>query len=154
MDMANALFKLGQKDKAFSLLESVVKNNHENLGVINMVEAVFESANMGAEGRELIKKSTTEVVNINNQGVMLANEGRFEDGIKLMRQAVQTLPNNDLMIANLCGMMIGLMTRSGKDDRLIFEARELLDRVRNINPNNKKYSAYMSLLNKLATTPA
>lgn len=151
MDMANTLFKLGQKDKACGLLESVVKNNHENVGIINMVEAAFENAGMGEEGDELIKKSSQEVVNINNQGVILANEGKFEEGIKLMKQALQNLPNNDLMIANLCGMMIGLMSRDGKDDRLIFETREHLERVRKINPANKKYNTYMNILNKLAS---
>jgi tetratricopeptide (TPR) repeat protein len=154
MDMANALFKLGKKDKACSLLESVVKNNHENAGLIKMVAAAFEDAGMGEEGGELIKKSSQEVVNINNQGVLLANEGKFEEGIKLLRQALQNLPNNDLMITNLCGMMIGLMSKNGKDDSLIFEARELLERVRKINPANKKYSPYMNILNRLAPPQA
>lgn len=153
MDMANVLFKLGQKDKACSLLENVVKNNHENAGILKMVEAAFEDAGMGEEGSERIRKSSQEVVNINNQGVVLANEGKFEEGIRLMRQALQNLPNNDLMIMNLCGMMIGLMSRQGKDDGLIVEARELLDRVRRINPANKKYNTYLNILNKLASSP-
>lgn len=153
MDMANALFKLGQKDKACGLLASVVKNNHENAGIIKMVEAAFENAGMGEEGGELIRKSSQEVVNINNQGVTLANEGKFEEGIRLMRQALQNLPDSDLMITNLCGMMIGLMSRQGKDDALIAEARELLERVRRINPANRKYNTYMNILNKLASPP-
>lgn len=154
MDMANALFKLGQKDKACGLLANVVKNNHENAGIIKMVEAAFENAGMGEEGGELIRKSSQEVVSINNQGVTLANEGKFEEGIRLMRQALQNLPDSDLMITNLCGMMIGLMSRQGKDDALIAEARELLERVRRINPANRKYSTYMNILNKLASPPA
>lgn len=151
MDMANALFSLGQKDKACALVESMVKNNHENAGIIKMAEAVFDKAGMGAEGSERIKKSTQEVININNQGVVLANEGKYEDGIKLLRQALQVLPNSDLMITNLCGMMIGLMSKNGKDDRLIVEARELLDRASKINPSNKKYNTYMNILNKLSS---
>lgn len=151
MDMANTLFSLGQKDKACALVESMVKNNHENAGIIKMAEAVFDKAGMGAEGGERIKKSTQEVININNQGVILANEGKYEEGIKLIRQALQALPNSDLMITNLCGMMIGLMSKNGKDDRLIFEARELLDRVSKLNPSNKKYNTYMNILNKLSS---
>lgn len=154
MDMAHALLKLGQKDKACSLLEGVVKNNHENASIINMVEAVFEDMGLSGEGSELIKRSAQEVIGINNQGVLLANEGKFEEGIKLLREAIKTLPDNDLMIANLCGMMIGQMSKNGKDDRLIFEAREHLDRVRKINPANKKYGTYMNILNKLAGVSA
>lgn len=154
MDMAAALFKIGDKAKACELLESVVKNNHENAGIIGMVGAVFDKAGLAEEGGELIKKSTAEVVGINNQGVLLANEGRFEEGIDLMRKALQALPNNDLMIANLCGMLIGMMSRDGKDDHLLLEAREHLDRVRQLNPNNKKYNTYMNMLSKLSSLPA
>lgn len=154
VDMANVLFSLGHKDKACGLIENMVKNNHENAGIIKMAEAVFEKAGMSEEGGERIKKSTAEVVSINNQGVVLANEGKFEEGIKLMRQALETLPNNDLMLTNLCGMMIGLMGKSGKDDRMIFEARDLLERAGKINPSNKKYNTYMNIINKLASPPA
>lgn len=149
MDMAKVLFQLGEKDKACSLLESVVKNNHENLGIINQVEAVFEKAELGLEGNSLIKKSTQEVIDINNQGVLLAKEGKFEEGIKLLREALQTLPNNGPIITNLCGMLIGLMKKNGKDDRLIYEAREHLEHVRKINPTDKKYHEYINALSQL-----
>ncbi|MFA6970673.1 MAG: response regulator [Gallionella sp.] len=153
MDMADALLKLGQKDKACGLLATVVKNNHENAGIISMVEAVFDKAGLSEEGGELIKTSSAEVVSINNQGVLLANQGKFEEGVKLMKQALLTLPDSDLMITNLCGMMLGLMSKNGKDERMISEVRQHLDRVSKINPGNKKYNNYMNILNKLANSP-
>lgn len=152
MDMANTLFKLGQKDKACALLESVVKNNHENENIIKMVEAAFESAGMKSEGGKLIEKSSQAVLDINNQGVILANEGKYEEGIKLMRQALETLPDSDLMLTNLCGMILGLMSQKGKDDKLVAEAGELLERVQKINPANSKYGTYMGILSKLTAS--
>jgi len=154
MDMADVLLKLGQKDKALGLLESVVKNNHGSADIISMVEAVFETAGIGDEGDKLIKKSAQEVLDINRQGVILANEGKFQEGIDLLNTALKALPNNDLMLMNLCGMMIGLMSKNGKDDRMLFEARELIDRAKKINPVNKKYSAYVNSLNKLTSSSA
>lgn len=154
MEMANMLFELGHKDKACGLLANVVKNNHENTDILDMVETAFENAGLGEEGGELIKKSSQEVVDINNQGVVLANEGKFEEGIKLMKKALLTVPDNDLMITNLCGMMIGLMSRNGKDDRMIFEVREHLDHVRKLNPSNKKYNTLTNALSKLASPAA
>lgn len=151
VDMAKAMFKLGEKDKASGLLESVVRNNHDNKGIISQIEAVFESEGMGSEGDALIQKSTHEIIRINDQGVLLATEGKFEEGIKLLRKAVQTLPGNVLIITNLCGMLIGAMTKNGKDDRLVYEARELLDRVRKIDPTNKKFNTYTKLLGQLTS---
>lgn len=154
MEMANVLFELGHKDKACGLLANVVKNNHENTDILDMVETAFENAGIGEEGSELIKKSSQEVVDINNQGVVFANEGKFEEGIKLMKKVLLTVPDNDLMITNLCGMMIGLMSRNGKDDRMIFEVREHLDHVRKLNPSNKKYNTLTNALSKLASPAA
>ena len=102
----------------------------------------------------MIEKSTKEIIQINDQGVLLANEGKFEEGIKLLRKAVQNLPGNILVITNLCGMLIGQMTQSGKDDRMIYEARELLDRVRKIDPANKKLTSYTKLLSQIASGTA
>jgi tetratricopeptide (TPR) repeat protein len=150
LDMAKALFKSGQTEKAFKLLESVIKNNHDNAGIIKMVEAVFDDAGQLTEGKALIQKASQAVIEINNQGVLLAHDGKFEDGIKLIQRALETLPNNDLMIMNLCGMLIGLMSKNGATNILIGEARELLERVQKINPSNKKYNTYMTMVNNLA----
>jgi hypothetical protein len=120
--------------------------------VLQRIEAAFEDAGMAEEGLALIQKSSREVVDINNQGVALANDGKFDDGIRLIRKALQSMPNNDLMMTNLCGMMIGVMHRTGKDDRMLFEAGELLERVSRINPANKKYHQYVTLIGKMSST--
>lgn len=149
MDMAKSLFAMGEKDKACSMLQSVVKNNHENAELISQVEAVFESEQLGEEGANLIKESKKEVIDINNQGVMFARDGKFDEGVKLLRKAVQNLPNSEVIIMNLCGMLIGLMKKEGKDDRTVYEANSLLDRVRDLNPTNKKYHEYLNALNQI-----
>jgi tetratricopeptide (TPR) repeat protein len=152
MDMAKSLFQMGEKDKACGLLQSVVKNNHENAEIISLVSAVFQGEQLGEEGENLIKESKQEVININNQGVVLAREGKFEEAVKLLRTAVQTLPNSEVMIMNLCGMLIGLMKKQGKDDRLMYETKNLLARVREFNPANKKYFEYLNVLNQIKAT--
>ena len=151
MDMAKSLFQLGEKDKACGLLQSVVKNNHENADIISQVEAVFQSEQLGDEGENLIQESKQEVININNQGVILAKEGKFEEAVRLLRTAVQNLPNSEVMLMNLCGMLIGLMKKSGKDDSHVYEAKSLLDRVWEMNPSHKKYNEYANALNQIKT---
>lgn len=151
MDMAKSLFQLGEKEKACDLLQTVVKNNHENTEIIGQVKAVFQSEQLGEEGEGLIEESKQEVININNQGVMLARESKFEEAVELLRKAVQSLPNSEVMLMNLCGMLIGLMKKTGKDDSLVHEAKNLLDRARELNPtnNNKKHNEYSSALNQV-----
>ena len=149
MGMAKALLQLGEKKKAYSLFEDVIKNNHENTSIVNQVEAVFEDEGLGTEGGDLIKKYIKEVIEINDKGVLLAREEKLNEGIKLLRKALSRLPSNTLFMTNLCGMLIGWMYENGRDDRLIYEARGLLERVRKMDPANKKYREYINALNQM-----
>lgn len=149
LDMAKALFAAGKKDKASGLLRDVIKNNHENAAISSQIEAVFQSENMLDEGQAMINAARQEVVNINNRGVLLAKSGEFQEGVKLLRTAVADLPHSEVIIMNLCGLLLGLIAKEGKTDALLHEAKDLLERARVINPQSKKYHAYAGALNKL-----
>lgn len=146
MEMAKSLLTMGKKDKACDLMRDLVKNNHENVEISRQIEAVFENAQLGAEGLALIKESRQEVVNINNQGVLLAKKGDYLEGAKLLRTALENLPNSEVVITNLCALLIGLMSKEGKSDALVQEVKTLLDRGRALNPANKKYHLYATAL--------
>ena len=149
MEVAKSLFKLGKKEKACGLLRELAKNNHENAEISLGVESVFQSENMAEEGQALINKSRQEVVDINNQGVLLAKKGDFLAGVKLLREAAKTLANNEVILVNLCGLLIGLINKEGKNAALAAEAKGLLERVRELNPANKKCQAYSLALTRI-----
>lgn len=152
LEMANALFKLGDKEAASQLLGEVVKNNHDRPGVAAKVQTLFEAAEMGDEGRELIAKSKEDVVNINNQGVLLAREEKIDDAIALLRQAAIDMPNSETVLMNLCGTLIAKMQKDGRDGDLLLEVQEMLFRVNTINPDNKKQHEYAAAI--AALTPS
>lgn len=149
MEVAKSLFKLGKKDKACGLLQNIVKENHENAELSRQVEAVFEGEQLGEEGQFLIRACRQEVININNQGITLAKQGDFQQAVKLLRTALLQLPHNEVICINLCGLLIGLMQKEGKTEALVLEARDLLHRVRELNPGNKKYTACALALARL-----
>jgi tetratricopeptide (TPR) repeat protein len=148
IDVARSLFKLGKKDKACGLLQEVVKNNHENVEVSGSIEQLFEEHDLVAEGQALIAASRGEVVAINNQGVTLAKSGDLLGGANLLRSAADKLPHNEVILVNLCGLLIGLLSREGKNHQIAGEVRELLDRVRQLNPSNKHAHTYTAALNR------
>jgi len=149
VDLARAQLKLGHKEKACQLLGQVVKNDHENAQLSSEIASIFDEEHLAGEGQALIKASRDEVININNQGVVLAKRGEFEQGALLLREAVKKLPSSEVMLVNLCGLLIAQMTKSGYSDALAHEARELLDRVRTLNPGNKKFYSYSLVLARL-----
>jgi tetratricopeptide (TPR) repeat protein len=149
VEVAKSQLKLGQKDKACSLLGRVIKNNHENAALVRQIEVVFASENLVQEGQALVNASRQEVIDINNRGVMLAKQGDFAQGVKLLRSAVQQLPGSEAVIINLAALLIGQMSKEGYKDALAAQALALLERVHELNPANKKYYAYTQVLNRL-----
>ncbi len=149
MDMAKTLFAAGKKDKACNVLRDLIKNNHENAAISSQIEAVFKSEDLLGEGQALMHEARQEVININNRGVLLAKNGEFEEGVKLLRTAVKDMPNSEVVIMNLCGLLLGLMRKEGKSDSLLHEAKDLLERARQLNPGSKKYQAYVSAITRM-----
>lgn len=147
--VAQALFKTGNKDRACVLLQEVVRNNHENLDVTQDVETLFKDHDLLTEGQALIAQSCGEVIAINNQGVTLAKGGDLHGGAELLRNASAKLPNNEVILINLCGLLITQLSKEGKSRQLANEARELLERVRQINTGNKNYHVYTAALNRI-----
>ncbi|OQW90134.1 MAG: hypothetical protein BWK72_02655 [Rhodoferax ferrireducens] len=152
LELAKSQLKMGHKDKACQLLGQVVKNDHENAQLSSEIEAIFDAENLAGEGQALIKAARQEVIDINNQGVLLAQQGQFEQGAKLLREAVKKLPSSEVMLVNLCGLLIAQMTKSGYKEALASEARELLERVHTLNPGNKKFYSYSLVLARLQRT--
>lgn len=149
MEMAQSLFALGKKDKAADVLRDVVKNNHESAEISSQVQALFEKEQMAEEGAALVQQSRQEIISINNKGVMLAKEGKFDEGSKLLHQALETMPNNEVIILNLCSLLLGQMRQEGKSAAKIAEVKNLLERVHDLNPANKKFHDYSLVLNRV-----
>lgn len=147
--VARGLFALGYKDRACLVLQDVVRNNHENQEVAESVELLFNDLDMHSEGQALIAQCCGEVVAINNQGVTLAKGGDLQGGADLLRSASTKLPNNEVILINLCGLLIAMLSKEGKNLRLASEARDVLDRVRQINLRNKNYHIYTAALNRI-----
>lgn len=140
------MLALGHKEKACTLVGNLVKANHENTQLSAQVQHLFEQANLGEEGKALIAASREEAVAINNQGVMLGRQGQFAEGARLLRIALQNLPHSEVMMMNLCGLLIGQIRAEGRTDALVAEVMGLVERVRDVNPDNAKLRQYVQLI--------
>ncbi len=146
MEVAQSMLALGRKEQACALMRNLVKSHHEDAQLSGQVQELFEQAQMGEEGRTLIAESREEAISINNQGVLLGRQGQFAEGARLLRIALQNLPHSEVMMMNLCGLLIGQMRAEGRSDALLAEIMGLLERVNEINPDNAKYRQYVALL--------
>lgn len=150
IEAAGFLFKAGDKKAAESMLQTVVRNNHDNDTLIDQVKEIFNHAGMTTDkAQSIIDSSRSEVVDINNKGVSLAKEGSLEEAIQWLRNAKAMLPNNKQILLNFTHAAILTMQKSGKSDNLMSEARDCLKRVELLDPLEQRRAQYQGTLDAI-----
>lgn len=150
-DLAKTCFAIGKKDQGEELIKYVVRNHHEDQSVLTQAQALFNELGMADEGSALIDSTRKEVIDINNKGVQLAKEGKLEESIEFFAKAATGMPENLVINLNAAQSLIMQMQKGGKNDRYLYQTRQYLDRVRQINPTNEKYQKLLGLYKKIVS---
>ena len=129
LEAAQLFLATGNKEAAESLTKTIVQNNHENVELLEQVNELYNQAGFQDTGEALVNKSKQEVIELNNQGVLLAKDGKLGEAIRLLSDARTLLPNNKRIMINLVNMCVLSMRQNGRSDYLMQLARECLERV-------------------------
>ncbi|WP_295995319.1 tetratricopeptide repeat-containing response regulator [Rugamonas sp.] len=150
LEMATLLFAVGVKEAPVELLCYVARNNHDNMPLLDDVQAVFDHARMGEEGQALIKASRKEAADMMNKGVLLWKTGKVGDAVQWMRVARAALPNNLRILFNSAQIIISQLQQTGYDLALTSEATEVLMHVDRIAPGQLRFAQLMEQLAELS----
>ncbi|RJR16115.1 MAG: response regulator [Nitrospiraceae bacterium] len=152
LDLARVCFDLGEKDKGMEFVQNVVKNNHDNDKVLGMVQEVFRDARLEEEGADIVAAAKKEVIQMNNQGVGLIEEGKLKEAIEYFEKAAKGLPENKIINANAAQAFIMYMQKTGANDRYLYLASQFLDRIKNIDPSYDKYQKLLNMYERVAVS--
>jgi len=130
LEMSQAYIVNGDKEKGTELIKDLVRNHHENDELLNKVQRTFSEIGMEDEGKQIIFDSREKVVQLNNQGVQLVQEGLLEDAIALFQEALDDMPDNKTINSNTAMVLIRYMEQHGKDDQYLTLAQKCLDMVK------------------------
>lgn len=151
MDLAKTCFALGKKEQGENLVKYVVRNHHEDESVLKQAQALFTELGMGDEGKALIASTRQEVIDVNNQGVQLAKEGKLEESIEFFAKAASGMPDNQTINLNAAQSLIMHMQKNGKNDKYLYQTRQYLDRIRLMDPTNEKYQKLLAIYKKIVS---
>ena len=153
MEAASLMLATGRRETAVELLQSVVRNNHDNRELLNQVQQVFVAANMAEEGAALVEASRQEAIELMNRGVLLAREGRIDEAVESMYQARAALPANVRVLFNFAYILITRMQQGNAPDTLRADARNALLQANRLAPGDKRFNQLMDALAKLQASP-
>ena len=151
VEAAQLLLQNGDKEIAENLLQTVVKNNHDNDGLIAQIkDMVTQTGGAMEDAQAFIDTARKEAIETNNRGVILAKEGKLDEAIQWLRDAKTALPNNKQILLNFANAAILTMQKSGRNDNMMSETRECLKKVGGLDPQEKRRIQLQELLGPLS----
>ena len=153
LEMARSYGELGDRDKAQSMLRQAVQNNHSDQELLQKVEGLIGELALDVDPKSFVSNIRREIVKLNNKGVELAKAGQFREAVALFSEAVAAMPSNKVVNLNAARVMIMNMRETGMAGDQQRKVRELLDRVRLMDPQSPALRRVQSMYQDLMKSP-
>lgn len=150
MDLANACLVNGADEEGRQILTELVKNNHDDAGMLNRTRQLFASLGRGDEGERLVEEGVKSAVSLNNQAVMLARAGDLPGAVDLLDQAVRRMPNNVQILLNAAQAILTLLRQVGWDADKAATAGAYLEQARQRKGDHPKLPKVSALYHEVA----
>jgi tetratricopeptide (TPR) repeat protein len=150
LELTDLCLSSGKEDEANEITKNLISNHHDDKKLIERTKNIYSKAGKSDAGDELIEKTTTEIVEINNNGARLLKEGKLEESIELFMKAARGMPDNIVVNLNAAYSLMMQMQKTGKIKKYSSRVESYLDRVHKLDPTNKKYHEMMEMLQKVS----
>lgn len=149
LELAEALMEMGNKEMSSQLIQSVVRNQHDDADLLSRAQGIFDRADMGDEGATLLASTRKQAVETMDRGVHMASQGKLAEGIEVLREARSLMPNNPRLLLNLAYLLITQMEESGRNFSRFNEAKRCIETARQYSTDQRRCGQLQSRLEKL-----
>ena len=140
MEMVKACVSVDERERGLDILKDTIRNNHDNDELLKEIESLFETQGFEGDAKEMICSTRDEIYQLNNTGVTLTQEGKFDEAAELFTKAATGMPANRVINLNAAKVLIRFMQKKGKTTEYISLSRKYLDRVRKLDGDNPALS--------------
>lgn len=144
VDLAHACYASGKPEAAEQIMHQVAAENNEDIHLIKHINSVFEKTGQVDAGKALLEQVSTELVQLNNRGVMAARAGDLEGSVELLCQAADEVPNLQFLV-NAAKAIFTLLDRQGWNVDLAERGIRYLQRAQRKDPRSSKVASAREL---------
>ncbi|WP_260295443.1 tetratricopeptide repeat-containing response regulator [Sedimenticola hydrogenitrophicus] len=149
LDMARTCNRMGETERASELLHQAVKNNHSDELFLKEVGATMGDLGLAEDPHAMIAGIKKQIVRLNNRGVELAKLGKLDQAMLLFEEAVTGMPGNKVVNLNAARIFMLHMSDTGIEPELIAKVRDYLERVRQMDAEDRTLHKMQRMLNQL-----
>ncbi len=154
LDLVRCCFELDQRGEARTVVRRLVRENFDRPAQLALIQSMFDEYGDGAEGRAMIDEERAAIIKVNNDGVLLAKDGRYSEGLAMLQQAAEELPNNLTVVSNVVFATLIQMQREGVSQQVRYIAHEYIARAERLAPRSEKVAQLRARLNTLSAPQA
>jgi len=136
---------------AGDILKHVLQNNPDSDEVKNAVSTIFKNHGGEEAAKELIERSTQEVVNLNNEAVLKAKSGAYAEAAQMLTEAAFRLPNNMQIVANASLSLLADVLMNQMDAIKVKQAKDFAVTIAKTNKEHPKLPEISRFLKKIQT---
>lgn len=156
IELAEAHLLFGDHEKGMKLVEELASNFCEDNDVMDSIEEVFINTSMVDDGLKMMQKvkqrfadMNKRFADMNNTGIELFKAGKIEEALDHFRKAADQLPNNKPTLGNYAQALIMYMQQNGTDERLLYQCKQVLERLNVLDSSYRKFHTLMKMYRKL-----
>ncbi|HEY8218741.1 MAG TPA: response regulator, partial [Methylobacter sp.] len=106
LEVARAFYLNGSGEICDEILNDLIKTNIDDKPFINNIVSMCNTVISADHAETLIQRIKKELVDINNKGVSLFQEGNIKGALAIFEKAIAKMPDNQTIILNMIKIMI------------------------------------------------
>ena len=151
LELAKVAADLGDTEKAQSLLKLAIQNNHEDDELLHAVTSTLREAGLSENPEDFVAELKKEVVEKNNRGVKLLQQGQLTEAVDLFKQAADQMKGNRIINTNAARAIIMLMEKHGTSEEGLKMVRQYLERLRRMDDGDEALKSLTARLQKVVS---
>ncbi len=149
LEMAKTFFLNGNGENCDEILNDLLKTNIDDKPFIKDIELMCDAIIGEEHANTLIQEIKKELVDINNKGVSLFQEGDIQGALAIFEQAITKTPNNHTINLNLIKVLIHDLKASQLASEKILRTQSFINKAIEIGVPHSQLSSLQKELTSL-----
>jgi len=132
LEMVKIYYLHQEEELADKLLDQLIKSHIDDDDFIDKINTMLDSIGRQHHAESLIEKTRYELIRINNEGVKLYKQGKFDEAIYVFAQAFKNMPENKTIVLNMTKIMLHNIKSSGGTKENMAEAKFYIDKAKKL----------------------
>jgi len=149
LDMAKTFYLNGNGETSDEILKDLVKTNIDDKLFIGDIVTMCNAIVGENYAETLIQHVKKELVDINNKGVSLFQEGNIAGAISVFEKAIAKMPENQTLMLNMIKIIIHDIKTSKPDPEKVIRAQAYINKALQIGVLHDQINALQTELNTI-----